>query len=108
MNFEDITLPHIMYISDPDGERIGLWYLGDEPEENHSRLTVDKFYYLNTKRESPSRDIERVRVWATEDNENRGKLCKVKLENFGTFADLRDKKINKLLTIKNEGSQKER
>jgi hypothetical protein len=68
MNFEDIILPHIMYISDPDGERIGLWYLGDEPEENHSRLTVGKLYYLNTKLYSPSRDIERVRVWATEDN----------------------------------------
>jgi hypothetical protein len=39
MNFEDITFPHIMYISD-DGERIGLWYLGDEPEENHSRLPL--------------------------------------------------------------------
>ena len=69
MNFEDITFPHIMYISDPDawntGKRIGLWYLGDEPEENHSRLTVGKLYYLNTRLYSPSRDIERVRVWST-------------------------------------------
>ena len=104
MNFEDITFPHIMYISDPDGERIGhqrrwylLWYLGDEPEENHSRLTVGKLYYLNTRLYSPSRDIERVRVWSTEDDENKGKLCKVKLENFGTLSDLRNKKIEEVL-----------
>ena len=97
MNFEDILLPHIMYISDPDGERIGLWYLGDEPEENHSRLTVGKLYYLNTRLYSPSRDIERVRVWSTEDDENKGKLCKVKLENFGTLTDLRNRKIEQIL-----------
>ena len=97
MNFEDILLPHIMYISDPDGERIGLWYLGDEPEENHKRLTVGKLYYLNTRLYSPSRDIKRVRVWTTEDDENKGKLCKVKLENFGTLSDLRDKKINTII-----------
>ena len=97
MNLEDIILPHIMYISDPDGERIGLWYLGGEPEENHKRLTVGKLYNLNTRLYSSSRDIERVRVWATEDDENRGKLCRIKLKNFGTFADLRNKKIEKLL-----------
>ena len=97
MNFEDITFPHIMYISDPDGERIGLWYLGGEPEENHKRLTVGKLYNLNTRLYSPSRDIERVRVWSTEDDENKGKLCKVKLENFGTLTDLRNRKIEQIL-----------
>ena len=97
MNFEDLVLPHIMYISFPDSERIGLWYLGGEPVENHSRLTVGKLYYLNTKLYSPNRDIERVKVWTTEDNENRGRLCKVKLENFGTLADLRNKKIEQIL-----------
>jgi hypothetical protein len=54
-------------------------------------------YHLNTKLYSPNRDIERVKVWTTEDNENRGKLCKVKLENFGTLADLRNKKIEQIL-----------
>ena len=86
-----------MYISDPNGERIGLWYLGDEPEENHKRLTVGKLYNLNTRLYSPSRDIKRVRVWTTEDDENKGKLCKVKLEKFGTLADLRNKKIEEVL-----------
>jgi hypothetical protein len=97
MNFEDILLPHIMYTSDPDGERIGLWYLGNEPEENHKRLTVGKLYNLNTRLYSPSRDIKRVRVWTTEDDENKGKLCKVKLENFGTLSDLRNRKIEEVL-----------
>jgi len=97
MNLEDIILPHIMYISDPDGERIGLWYLGGEPEENHKRLTVGKLYNLVLRLYSPSRDIERVRVWSTEDDENRGKLCRIKLKNFGTFADLRNIKIDEIL-----------
>jgi hypothetical protein len=97
MSFEEINFPHIRYLTDRDGERIGLWYLGGEPEENHSRLTVGKLYYLNTRLYSPSRDIERVRVWTTEDDENRGKLCKIKLENFGTLADLRNKKIEQII-----------
>lgn len=97
MNFEKIEFPHIMYISDPNGERIGLYYLGGETEENHNRLTVGKLYYLNTRLYSPSRDIERIRVWSTEDDENKGKLCKVVLSNFGTLADLRNRKIEQIL-----------
>jgi hypothetical protein len=100
MSFEEINFPHIMYImylTDPDGERIGLWYLGGEPEENHKRLTVGKLYNLSTRLYSPSRDTLRVRVWTTEDDENRGKICKIKLENFGTLADLRNKKIEQII-----------
>jgi len=105
MSFEEINFPHIMYLTDPDYLRlgknneakIGLWYLGGEPEENHSRLTVGKLYNLSTRLYSPSRDTLRVRVWTTEDDENRGKLCKIKLENFGTLADLRNKKIEQII-----------
>ena len=86
-----------MYIDDPYGERIGLWYLGGEPEENHKRLTVGKSYILGTRLYSPSRDIERVRVWITEDDENRGKLCRIRLKNFGTLAALRNKKIEEII-----------
>ena len=104
MSFEDIIttieFPHIMYISDPDGERIGLWYLGGEPEDNHKRLTVGKLYNLNTRLYSPSRGTLFMRVWTTEDDENRGKLCRVKLENFGNLADLRDKKIEEIIKNK--------
>jgi hypothetical protein len=97
MSFEEINFPHIMYLNDPDGERIALWYLGGEPEENHKRLTVGKLYNLSTRLYSPSRDTLRVRVWTTEDDENRGKICKIKLENFGTLADLRNKKIEQII-----------
>ena len=90
-------MPHIMYISDRNGERIGLWYLGGESEENHKRLTVGKLYNLNTRLYSPSRDIERVRVWTTEDDDNRGKMCRVDLINFGTLSDLRDRKIDSII-----------
>jgi hypothetical protein len=108
MNFEDINFPHIMYLNDPDGERIGLWYLGGEPDENHKRLTIGKLYNLNTKLYSTNKGDLRVRVWTTEDDEYRGKLCRINLENFGTLADLRDRKIEQILTIKTEGSLKER
>jgi len=97
MSFEEINFPHIRYLTDRDGERIGLWYLGGESEENHKRLTVGKLYNLSTRLYSPSRDTLRVRVWTTEDDENRGKLCKIKLENFGTLADLRNKKIEQII-----------
>ena len=97
MDFENIFLPHIMYVSDPNGERVGLYYLGGEPEENARRLTVGKIYYLNTRLYSPSRDIERVRVWSTEDDENKGKLCRINLSNFGNLADLRNKKIETII-----------
>jgi hypothetical protein len=93
----DVILPHIMYISDRNGERIGLWYLGGEPEENHKRLTVGKLYNLNTRLYSPSKDMERVRVWTTEDDDNRGKICRVDLINFGTLSDLRDRKIDSII-----------
>ncbi len=96
-HWHEINLPHIMYIPDPSVEKIGLYYLGGEPEENDRRLTVGKLYYLSTRLYSPSRGIERIRVWSTEDDENKGKLCKISLENFGTFADLRNKKIEKII-----------
>jgi hypothetical protein len=97
-----------MYLNDPDGERIGLWYLGGEPDENHKRLTIGKLYNLNTKLYSTNKGDLRVRVWTTEDDEYIGKLCRINLENFGTLADLRDRKIEQILTFKTEGSLKER
>jgi len=97
MSFEEINFPHIRYLTDTDGERIGLAHHLNTTEENHKRLTVGKLYNLSTKLYSPSRNTLRVRVWTTEDDENRGKLCKIKLENFGTLADLRNKKIEQII-----------
>lgn len=100
---EEIVFPHIKYIAEiqksTDVERT-LYYLGGEPEENHNRLTVGKKYLVRTASYSPSADLERVSVWICSDDENKGKVCQIKLENFGTFAELRDRKINQIINKK--------
>ena len=100
MNFDKIKFPHIKYISEIQSkskEERTLYYLGGEPEENDSRLTINKVYELRTASYSPSSDVERVSVWICSDDENKGKVCQINLINFGTFADLRDKKINQII-----------
>jgi hypothetical protein len=100
MNFEDFKLPHIRYISEMQSkskEDRTLYYLGGEPDENHNRLTIGKIYEIRTASYSPISDVERVSVWICSDDENKGKVCQIDPDNFGTFADLRDKKINKII-----------
>jgi hypothetical protein len=46
---------------------------------------------------SPSSDIERVSVWICYDDESLGKVCQININNFGTFADLREVKINQII-----------
>ena len=96
MNFDKIKFPHIKYISEIQSkskEERTLYYLGGEPEENDSRLTIYKEYELRTASYSPSSDVYRVSVWICSDDENKGKVCQINPINFGTFADVRDKKI---------------
>lgn len=103
MSFEDFKMPFIKYISEiqtKSEEERTLYYLGGEPEENHNRLTVGKKYLVRTASYSPSADLERVSVWICSDDENKGKVCQIKLENFGTFAELRDRKINQIINKK--------
>jgi hypothetical protein len=98
--FESLRIPHIKYISETQSKSKGertLYYLGGEPEENHSRLTIGKQYVVRTASYSPSADIERVSVWLCSDDENKGRLCRVNLNNFGTFADVRDRKIDQII-----------
>ncbi len=98
MNFE--KLPHIKYISEIQTlskEERTLYYLGGEPEMNNSRLTIGKCYEIRTSSYSPSSDIERVSVWICSDDENKGKVCQINPKNFGTFADLRNKKIEQVI-----------
>lgn len=96
MNFDKIKFPHIKYISEIQSkskEERTLYYLGGEPEENDSRLTIDKVYEIRT----ASNDVERVSVWICSDDENKGKVCQINTNNFGTFADVRDKKIDQII-----------
>ena len=100
MDFDKLKFPHIKYISEIQSkskEERTLYYLGGEPEENHNRLTVGKGYELRTASYSPSSDVARVSVWICSDDENKGKVCQINLKNFGTFAELRNKKIDKII-----------
>ena len=100
MKFEQLKFPHIKYISEIQTiskEERTLYYLGGEPEINNSRLTIGKSYELRTASFSESSDIERVSVWICSDDENKGKVCQINQKNFGTFAELRNKKIEEVL-----------
>jgi hypothetical protein len=100
MEFDKLKFPHIKYISEIQStskEDRTLYYLGGETEENNNRLTVGKGYELRTASYSPSSDVERVSVWICSDDENKGKVCQINPINFGTFADVRNKKINQII-----------
>ena len=102
MKFDKLKFPHIKYISEIQSkskEERTFYYLGGEPEENDSRLTLHKEYELRTASYSPSSDVYRVSVWICSDDEDKGKVCKINPNNFGTFADLRDKKINQIINL---------
>lgn len=100
MEFDKLKFPHIKYISEIQQTKAALrtlYYLGGEPEENDSRLTIHKEYELRTASYSPSSDVDRVTVWICSDDENKGKVCQINTNNFGTFADVRNKKINQII-----------
>jgi hypothetical protein len=100
MDFDKLKFPHIKYISEIQSkskEERTLYYLGGEPEEIDSRLTIGKVYELRTASYSTSNDVDRVSVWICSYDESKGKVCKINPNNFGTFADLRDKKINQII-----------
>jgi hypothetical protein len=100
MDFDKLKFPHIKYISEIQSkskEERTLYYLGGETDEIDSRITIGKEYELRTVSYSPSNDVERVSVWICSDDENKGKVCQVNPINFGTFADLRDKKIIQII-----------
>ena len=101
--FDKLKFPHIKYISEIQSkskEERTLYYLGGEPEENDVRLTVGKSYELRTASYSPNNQVERVSVWICSDDENKGKVCQIDTKNFGTFADLRNNKIESIISNK--------
>jgi hypothetical protein len=103
MKFDKLKFPHIKYISEMQSkskEERTLYYLGGEPEFNHKRLTVGKVYELRTALYSPNSNVERVSVWMCSDDEDNGKVCQIDIKNFGTFADLRNNKIESIISNK--------
>lgn len=94
-DFENLEFPHIMYIPGPEVQKtkIGLFYMGGEPDEN-SVLVVGKQYNISNHWFSPDRVTERKYVWAIRQG---GKIYNVNPKNFGTVADLRERRINQIL-----------
>jgi hypothetical protein len=97
MHNETFFLPHIKYISSHEGKTKSRYYLGGEPEINHSRLTVGKLYNLRQALFAEKPEDKRIVFWICSDDENKGKVCQIDLKNFGTKSDLRDRNINIIL-----------
>lgn len=104
MVFDKVKWPHIKYISEMQSltrEDRTLYYLGGESEENDNRLTIGKQYELRSASYAPSAEVERVSVWIcngdVQDGLKEGKICQVDKKNFGTFAELRNNKIEEIL-----------
>jgi hypothetical protein len=94
-DFENVVFPHIRYMSGPDAKsaKIGLFYMGGEPDEN-SVLIVGKSYDLSNHWFAPDRETKRKYVWSVKQD---NKYYNVSPKNFGTIADLRDRRINQIL-----------
>ena len=94
-DFENVVFPHIRYMSGPDAKsaKIGLFYMGGEPDEN-SVLIVGKSYDLSNHWFAPDRETKRKYVWSVKQD---NKYYNVNTKNFGTIADLRDRRINQIL-----------
>jgi len=93
-----IILPHMRYIAYHESKHRILYYLGGEPEINHNRLTIGKSYDIRQALFSEKPEDVRKVVWICSDDENKGKVCQIDLNNFGTKSDLRDRKINIILS----------
>ena len=92
--FENLVFPHIRYVSGSISKKPKKgFYMGGEPDEN-SVLIVGKSYDLSYHWFSPDRETKRKYVWATKQDD---KLYNVNPKNFGTIADLRDRRINQIL-----------
>jgi len=102
MGFEELTFPHVRYIggSKSKKDRSG-YYMGGETEENHSRLVVGKQYSLFYLWYSPDRNTPRDYVWACKSEEmnehGTNRYANVDPKNFGTMADLRERRINQII-----------
>lgn len=67
--------------------------MGGEPDEN-SVLIVGKQYNISYVWFSPDRETKRKYVWSVKQD---NKYYNVNPKNFGTVADLRERRINQIL-----------
>ena len=92
--FENLVFPHIRYMSGSITKRPKKgFYMGGEPDEN-SVLVVGKQYNIRKIWFSPDRETYRKYVWSVKHD---NKYYNVDPKNFGTIADLRERRINQIL-----------
>jgi hypothetical protein len=92
--FENLVFPHIRYVSGSISKKPKKgFYMGGEPDEN-SVLVVGKKYDISYVWFSPDRETKRKYVWSVKQD---NKYYNVNPKNFGTIADLRDRRINQIL-----------
>ena len=92
-DFENVVFPHIKYISGITKNGKTGYYMGGESEEN-SVLVVGKQYKISYHWFSPNRETKREYVWSVKEDD---KIYNVDPKNFGTIADLRERRINQIL-----------
>lgn len=93
-DFENMAFPHIRYMSGPITKKAKTgYYMGGEPDEN-SVLVVGKQYNISYHWFSPDRETKRKYVWSVKHDD---KYYNVDPKNFGTIADLRERRINQIL-----------
>ena len=102
MGFEELAFPHIRYVGGPKSKKdISGYYMGGEPEENHGRLVVGKQYKISYLWYSPDKNTPRDYVWACKSEEisehGTNRYANVDPKNFGTIADLRERRINQII-----------
>ena len=110
--FDAFLFPHVRYINVPENlnpTSKHLYYLGGEPPDNDSKLIIGKLYELTTVLYSEDETQNRKRVCVCtshiptsltcsilgRDLDN--KYCRVNIKNFGTIADIRDRKIEEVI-----------
>ena len=92
--FENLVFPHIRYMSGPINKKLKKgFYMGGEPDEN-SVLVIGKQYDISYVWFSPDRETKRKYVWSVKQD---NKYYNVNPKNFGTVADLRERRINQIL-----------
>ena len=97
-----MVFPHVRYVggSKSKKDRSG-YYMGGEPEDNHGSLVVGKQYSLQYLWYSPDRNTPRKYVWACKSEEinehGSNRYANVDPKNFGTIADLRDRRITQII-----------
>ena len=96
---DNIVFPHIRYIWEPNSKSTEMYYLGGENEDNDKRLTIGNRYRVSQSFYAENEDQKRVKVWVCNDDEDKGKLCRINRKNFSIkpIDQLRDSKLEKIL-----------